>query len=97
MVIHSYRFDFGLADGDPAFTDLESRLRAKPKIIVPAVTLDGAQDPLKPGGTADQAATFTGPHEHRTIAAGHNLPQEAPGAFADAVLAVRRLGGESGG
>ena len=57
---------------------------------MPAVTLDGAHDPLKPGGTADQAGMFTARHEHRVINAGHNLPQEAPGAFADAVLAVRK-------
>jgi pimeloyl-ACP methyl ester carboxylesterase len=56
---------------------------------VPAVSLDGATDTLKPGGTAHQAAMFTARHEHRVIDAGHNLPQEAPAAFADAVLTVR--------
>jgi pimeloyl-ACP methyl ester carboxylesterase len=91
VVIHSYRFDFGLAAGDPTYDDLEARLRRKPKILVPAVTLDGEDDPLKPGGTADQAGMFTGPHEHWTIAAGHNLPQESPSAFADAIKAVRRM------
>jgi pimeloyl-ACP methyl ester carboxylesterase len=89
--VDSYRFDFGLAAGDPTYDDLEARLRRKPKILVPAVTLDGEDDPLKPGGTADQAGMFTGPHEHWTIAAGHNLPQESPSAFADAIKAVRRM------
>lgn len=56
----------------------------------PAVTLDWVQDPLKPGGTAGQAKMFTARHEHRVIAAGHNLPQEAPEEFADAVLTVQR-------
>ena len=89
MVIHCYRFCFGLAEGDPALAELENRLAAKPKIVVPAVTLDGVDDPLKPGGTADHAPMFVGRHEHRTIKAGHALPHEAPGAFAEAVLTVR--------
>jgi len=91
IVIHSYRFDFGLADGDPQLEPLEKRLRQKPKITVPAVTLDGAHDPLKPGGTAGHAPMFTGPHQHRTVQCGHNMPQEAPEAFADAVLRVRNM------
>ncbi len=91
IVIHAYRFSFGLAPGEPSLDPLETRLRAKPKITIPAVTLDGADDPLKPGGTADQAGMFTGGHEHRTIHAGHNLPQEAPAAFIDAVMTARRM------
>ena len=96
VVIHSYRFDFGLAAGDPAFDELERKLQARPKIVVPAVTLDGADDPLKPGGTADHACMFTGFHEHRTIASGHNLPQENPRAFADAILRVHQVAAEGG-
>ncbi len=61
----------------------------KPTITVPTVTLDGATDPLKPGGTADHASMFVGLHEHRIVDAGHNLPQQAPQAFADAVFKVR--------
>jgi pimeloyl-ACP methyl ester carboxylesterase len=90
IVISAYRHDFGLADGDPDYGELEQRLALRPKIVVPAVTLDGASDTLKPGGTADQAEMFAGRHEHRVVEAGHNLPQEAPGAFADAVLTVHR-------
>ncbi|WP_410672182.1 alpha/beta fold hydrolase [Amycolatopsis sp. cmx-4-68] len=90
VVIHAYRHSFGSAGGDPAYAELEERLTRRPKITVPAVTLDGASDPLKPGGTAGQAAMFTARHEHRLIDAGHNLPQEAPAAFADAVLTVMR-------
>jgi len=89
VVIHHYRHCFGRAAGDPALDDLERRLAARPRIIVPAVTLDGATDPLRPGGTADQADMFAARHEHRVVDAGHNLPQEAPAAFADAVLTVR--------
>jgi pimeloyl-ACP methyl ester carboxylesterase len=88
VVIHAYRHSFGLAAGDPAYEALEQRLAARPPITVPAVTLDGVHDPLKPGGTAGQAAMFTGRHQHRVIDAGHNLPQEAPAAFADAVLTL---------
>jgi len=85
VVIHAYRHDFSLAAGDPACEELEERLTHRPKITVSAVTLDGASDTLKPGGTADQADMFTARHEHHVIDAGHNLPQEAPAAFADAV------------
>jgi pimeloyl-ACP methyl ester carboxylesterase len=88
VVIHAYRHAFGLALGDPAYSALEDRLADRPKITVPAVTLDGVRDPLKPGGTAEQASMFLGRHQHRVIEAGHNLPQEAPEAFADAVLTV---------
>jgi pimeloyl-ACP methyl ester carboxylesterase len=90
VVIHAYRHDFGLAEGDPAYGELEQRLARQPRITVPTVTLDGAGDPLKPGGTAGQAHMFTARHEHRVVNAGHNLPQEAPAAFADAVLTVRK-------
>lgn len=89
VVIHCYRFCFGTAAGDPALAALEDRLAAKPKIGVPAITLDGTQDPLKPGGTADHAAMFTARHEHRVVDCGHNLPWEAPGDFADAILTIR--------
>ena len=89
VVIHCYRWVFGLAAGDPALQPFEDRLAQKPPITVPAVTIDGAIDPLKPGGTAGHARLFTAPHEHRVIEAGHNLPQQAPQAFADAVMKVR--------
>ena len=88
VVVHAYRFAFGLTPGDPRLASLEDRLARRPQIQVPSVTLDGAEDPLKPGGTAADAVMFAGRHEHRTIAAGHNLPWEAPVAFADAVLTV---------
>jgi pimeloyl-ACP methyl ester carboxylesterase len=89
VVIHCYRFCFGAAAGDPALASLERRLAEKPKISVPAITLDGLRDPLKPGGTANHAAMFTGRHEHRVADCGHNLPWERPNDFADAILTVR--------
>ncbi|MGO0790048.1 alpha/beta fold hydrolase [Herbaspirillum seropedicae] len=88
VVTHSYRFDFGNAPGEPRLAELEAKLALKPKIVVPAVTLDGINDPLKPGGTADHAAMFTARHQHRRIRAGHALPYEAPHDFADAILTV---------
>jgi pimeloyl-ACP methyl ester carboxylesterase len=78
VVIHCYRFVFGSAAGDPALASLEERLAEKPKISVPTITLDGARDPLKPGGTASHALMFRGRHEHRVVDCGHNLPWEAP-------------------
>ncbi|HEY5770224.1 MAG TPA: alpha/beta hydrolase [Terrimicrobium sp.] len=89
VVIHNYRCVFGLEAGDPALQPLEDRLAQKPAIKVPAVTIDGAIDSLKPGGTAEHARMFVALHEHRVIDAGHNLPQQEPQAFADAVMKVR--------
>lgn len=89
VVLHSYRHGFGLVAGDPSLEHLEERLAGRPRITMPSVTLDGIGDTLKPGGTADQAKMFIGRHEHRRINAGHNLPQEAPAAFTDAVLTVK--------
>jgi pimeloyl-ACP methyl ester carboxylesterase len=89
VVIHAYRFMHGAEAGDPLLQPLEDRLAKRPPIIAPSVTIDGAADPLKPGGTADHAPLFKGPHEHRILPAGHNVPQEAPGAFAEAVMQVR--------
>jgi pimeloyl-ACP methyl ester carboxylesterase len=80
---------FGLASGDPGLQALEDRLAHRREIRVPTVTIDGTADPLKPGGTADHAALFVGAHEHRAVAAGHNVPQEVPSTFVEAVLKVR--------
>jgi pimeloyl-ACP methyl ester carboxylesterase len=68
---------------------LEDRLAGKPLVTLPTVTIDGSSDPLKPGGTVHHARMFAGPHEHRVVDAGHNLPQQAPHAFADAVIRVQ--------
>ena len=89
VVVHSYRHRFGLVAGDPALEDLERRLAAQPAITVPAITLDGDADGVSPGG-APRAGRFTGRHEHRVVEGGigHDLPQEAPQAFAQAVRDV---------
>ena len=88
VVIQSYRHRFGLVPGDPAYADIERRLAAQPTITVPAITFDGIDDGVRPPADASAHANrFGGPRSHRLVpGAGHNLPQEAPRTFADAVL-----------
>ncbi|WP_431097031.1 alpha/beta fold hydrolase [Polaromonas aquatica] len=88
VVIHSYRHRFGLVAGDPALASIEQRLATQPAITVPSITFDGADDGVRPPAAASQHAhLFTGPRSHRIVpGAGHNLPQEKPQLFADAVL-----------
>ncbi|MFF4113368.1 alpha/beta fold hydrolase [Streptomyces sp. NPDC001714] len=93
VVIHNYRWRLGLADGERRYDDLEKRLAARPFIGVPTITLDPERDPFTaPGDGSTYRDRFTGPYEHRTLAGiGHNLPQEAPGTFAQAVVDADRL------
>ncbi|MBG9388284.1 alpha/beta fold hydrolase [Caenimonas aquaedulcis] len=88
VVIQSYRHRFGLAAGDPAYAGIEARLAAQPVITVPAITFDGADDGVRPPAPAQaHARQFSGPRSHRVVpGVGHNVPQEAPRLFADAVL-----------
>jgi len=90
VVVHSYRHRFGLVDGDPQFDDIERRLSAMPSITVPTITLEGDADGVSPpGARLANSERFTGRHQNRIVPnAGHNLPQEAPEAFAEAVLDV---------
>jgi pimeloyl-ACP methyl ester carboxylesterase len=90
IVIHSYRHRHGLADGAADYAPLEAQLAQQPDIRVPTITLDGSDDGVMPiGGTAHLAHHFTGPYEHRVIpGAGHNIPQEKPQAFVDAVCDI---------
>ena len=92
IVISNYRWRLGLAQGDPRYDKIEQRLAAAPDIAVPTITLDPASDPTTPPGDgASYRSKFTGPYAHRTLQGiGHNLPQEAPEAFARAVLDVDR-------
>jgi pimeloyl-ACP methyl ester carboxylesterase len=91
IVIHSYRWRLGLADGEPKYDDLEKRLAVGPVITVPTITLEGDANgaPHYPDPSAF-AKKFSGKYAHRTITGGigHNLPQEAPEAFAKAVIDV---------
>lgn len=93
IVIHNYRWRLGLAAGDPRYDGSETKLAAGPAIAVPTITLDGELDPFTPAGDGSAyRARFTGPYDHRALEGiGHNVPQEAPEAFARAVLDADRL------
>ena len=88
VVVHSYRHRFGLVAGDLALEAIEVRLAAAPAISVPTVTLHGGDDGVAPAASsADHHSHFTGPYRREIVpGAGHNLPQEAPAPFADAIL-----------
>lgn len=95
VVIHSYRHRFGLVPGDPAYAHIETRLTAQPPIGVPTIAIDGSADGVN-SGTAHHAEHFTGCYEHRVFdGAGHNLPQERPVEWAQAVLDARSAAGQS--
>jgi pimeloyl-ACP methyl ester carboxylesterase len=87
VVIHSYRHRLGLGAGYAPYDDVERRLATLPAITVPAITLDGDADGVVPATDGKStAAKFTGGRQHRVIPnVGHNLPEEAPKEFADAV------------
>jgi pimeloyl-ACP methyl ester carboxylesterase len=95
IVIHNYRWRLGLATGEQRFDDLEQRLAAAPIITVPTVTMEGDANGAPHPEPAAYAKKFSGKYAHRLITGsiGHNLPQEAPRAFADAVTEVDRLSG----
>jgi pimeloyl-ACP methyl ester carboxylesterase len=91
VVIHSYRHRYGLAAGDPGLADIEAQLARQPDIGVPTITVDGDADGVG-GNTAEDAKKFTRAHEHRIFeGAGHNLPQERPMEWVQAVLDARKL------
>jgi pimeloyl-ACP methyl ester carboxylesterase len=91
VVIHSYRHRYGLVPGDPAVAEIEKRLAAQPDITVPAIAIDGDSDGVA-GVYQDDAAKFTGPFRHIMVkGGGHNLPQEFPRIWADAVREARRM------
>jgi pimeloyl-ACP methyl ester carboxylesterase len=90
IVIHNYRWRLGLAEGDERYLELERKLAERPTIEVPTITIGSDFDGANADGRA-YADRFTGPHEHRVLEGiGHNVPQEAPQAFAGAVLALAR-------
>ena len=91
VTIQSYRHRYGNAPGDPVLDEIERRLTAQPKISVPTIALQGEADGvLGPDLSAGHAGQFTGPYERRVLPRiGHNPPQEAPNAFAEAVLALK--------
>jgi pimeloyl-ACP methyl ester carboxylesterase len=90
IVIHNYRWRLGLADGEPRFDEVEARLAAAPAINIPTITLEGDANGAPHPEASAYATKFSGRYEHRVITGGigHNLPQEAPQAFAQAVVDV---------
>lgn len=93
VVIHNYRWRMGLADGEARYDALEAQLAAAPPIRAPTITMEGDANGAPHPDPAAYARKFTGPYAHRQIhgGVGHNLPQEAPRDFAQAVLDVTRL------
>jgi pimeloyl-ACP methyl ester carboxylesterase len=93
VVIHNYRWRLGLVQGEPQYDALEQRLAAAPTIGVPTITMEGDANGAPHPEPAAYAKKFTGKYEHRDVSGGigHNLPQEAPKAFADAVAAADGL------
>ena len=88
VVIHSYRHRFGYAAGDPRYAAIETKLAAQPRISVPAIVVHGGADGVNPVQiSAGHAKYFSGRYERRVLDnVGHNPPQEAPEAFAAAIL-----------
>ena len=94
IVIHNYRWRLGLAKGEPKYDDLEKRLATSPVITVPTITLESDANGAPHPDPSAYASKFSGKYTHRNITGGvgHNLPQEAPQAFAQAVLDIAAEG-----
>jgi len=88
VVIQSYRHRYGYAEGDPAYDALEKKLEAQPDITVPTISLHGDADGVSPvQSSVGDKKRFTGPYERRIVPdAGHDVPQEAPAIFTEAVI-----------
>jgi hypothetical protein len=97
IVIHNYRWRLSLADGERKYDDFETRLAQFPAIGVPTITLEGDANGAPHPEPASYAKKFSGKYEHRLIegGVGHNLPQETPQAFVQAVIDVNHFEGES--
>jgi pimeloyl-ACP methyl ester carboxylesterase len=96
IVIHNYRWRLKLAESEPQYEDTERRLAEGPKIGVPTITMEGDANGAFHPDPAAYRAKFTGRYEHRLIEGGigHNLPQEAPQAFVQAIVDVDRMSKE---
>ena len=92
IVVHNYRWRLGLVEGEARYDAVEARLAVAPTIGVPTITLEGDANGAPHPPPAAYAGKFTGPYAHRLITGGigHNLPQEAPQAFAQAVIDVAK-------
>jgi pimeloyl-ACP methyl ester carboxylesterase len=90
IVIHNYRWRLGLVEGEEKYNELEKRLAIAPVITVPSITLEGDANGAPHPDSSIYANKFTGKYKHKLIEGGigHNLPQEAPKEFADAIIEV---------
>jgi pimeloyl-ACP methyl ester carboxylesterase len=90
IAVHNYRWRLGLAEGEPKYDDLEKQLAEAPVITVPTITLEGDANGAPHADPSVYAKKFSGEYAHRIVegGVGHNLPQEAPQALADAVVEV---------
>ena len=90
IVIHNYRWRLGLAEGEPKFDDFEKQLAQAPVISVPTITMEGDANGAPHPEASVYGKKFSGRYEHRLIKGGigHNLPQEAPQAFAQAIVDI---------
>jgi pimeloyl-ACP methyl ester carboxylesterase len=88
IVIHNYRWRLGIVEGEAKYDDLEKKLAEAPNIAVPTITMEGDENGAPHPDSAAYAKKFTGKYAHRLITGGigHNLPQEAPKAFTDAII-----------
>jgi pimeloyl-ACP methyl ester carboxylesterase len=93
IVVHNYRWRLGIVAGEPMFDEIERMLVAAPAITVPTITMEGDANGAPHPDPASYAGKFSGKYQHRNVGGGigHNLPQEAPVEFAQAVLDVTRL------
>ena len=93
IAVHNYRWRIGLAEGEPQYADLDKRLAEFPVITVPTITMEGDANGAPHPEPSSYAKKFSGKYQHRTIkgGVGHNLPQEAPQAFAKAIVEVAEI------
>jgi pimeloyl-ACP methyl ester carboxylesterase len=93
IVVHNYRWRLGLVEGEPKYDDLEKRLAQAPIIALPTITLEGDANGAPHPDASAYAQKFSGKYAHRIIKGGigHNLPQEAPHAFAEAIVDVAKM------
>jgi pimeloyl-ACP methyl ester carboxylesterase len=93
IAVHNYRWRIGLAEGEPQYADLDKRLAEFPVITVPTITMEGDANGAPHPEPGSYAKKFSGKYQHRTTkgGVGHNLPQEAPQAFAKAIVEVAEI------
>ena len=90
-MIGNCRWRLGLLPAESKYASVEKKLQAAPTIAVPTITIDGKYDPFTPTNGTSYRAKFTGKYDHRLFDGGHNVPQEAPRQFTQAVIDADRL------